>query len=71
LADDETESVAWKIKMAALDGALNISNSQYNRGTLSMFYESSKRKTHSEAYIAGLIGEREGRKWLKEQGYEQ
>ena len=56
--------------MATLDGALNLPNSQSDRRYLSRYYERGQTKAYSEAFVAGLIGEREGRKWLKEQGYE-
>jgi hypothetical protein len=57
------------MKMGILDGALHAPRSQSNFYYLWQ-YERSQKKEHSEKFVAGLIGEREGRKWLKEQGYE-
>jgi hypothetical protein len=54
--------------MATLDGALRTPNSQSDRHK--WHYERSLKRTYTEKFIAGLIGEKEGRKWLKEQGYE-
>jgi len=68
-ADDKTESVFWKMKMGSLDAALGIKPAQNNFNYV-WGYRRSENKHHAEAYISGLIGEREGRKWLKEQGYE-
>jgi len=68
LTDDKTESHFWKTKMATLDGALHIPNSQSDR--YHWHYERSQKKKYTEKFIAGLIGEKEGRKWLKDQGYE-
>jgi hypothetical protein len=67
LPDDKTESVFWRDKMAILDAALGLPNSQsgHNR-----HYEKSLNRHYTEKFIAGLIGEKEGRKWLKEQGYQ-
>lgn len=65
------ESVRWGENVAILDGALGNPNSQANKiDTHQYHYERSKNKHYSEAYLAGLIGEIEGRKWLQENGYQ-
>ena len=55
--------------MGRLDAALGKEAAQNNFHYM-WGYRGSKNKHHGEAYISGLIGEREGRKWLGEQGYE-
>jgi len=67
LDDDKTESHFWRDKMATLDAALNLLNSQSRHNWR---YEQSLNRHYTEKFIAGLIGEKEGRKWLKEQGYQ-
>jgi hypothetical protein len=65
------ESVKWGQNKAILDGALSNPNSQANNTlTHKWRYEKSKNKQYSEAYLAGIIGEIEGRKWLEKQGYQ-
>lgn len=66
------ESRQWKRKMAILDAALGIEATQANHDDFeyAWAYNKSKNKQYSQAYIAGLIGEKEGRKWLQENGYE-
>lgn len=53
--------------MATLDAALGLPNSQLRHN---WHYERSLNRHYTEKFIAGLIGEKEGRKWLKEQGYQ-
>lgn len=65
------ESQMWTRKMGILDGALGVPNNQARKSyTYKYFYERSRKKHFSEAYIVGLIGEREARKWLEENGYQ-
>ena len=65
------ESVRWGINKVILDGALRNPNSQANTmHTHQWHYERSKSKHYNEAYVSGLIGEIEGRKWLQGQGYQ-
>lgn len=67
MSDDRPESVFWRDKMATLDAALGLPNSQSGHN---WHYERSLKRNYTERFIASLIGEREGRKWLKEQGYQ-
>jgi len=67
MSDDKTESVFWRDKMAILDAALGLPNSQLKHR---WHYERSVNRHYTEKFIAGLIGEKEGRKWLKEQSYQ-
>ena len=53
--------------MAILEGALGNPNSEEGH---QYQYEKAKNKHYSEAYLAGLIGEKEGRKWLGDNGFE-
>jgi hypothetical protein len=72
MTDDKRESVFWKMKMATLDAALGNEANQANLENFSYAwsYQKSKNIHYGEAHVSGLIGEREGRKWLNEQGYE-
>jgi hypothetical protein len=65
--DNKTVSGLWGEKMATLDAALGLPNSQSRHN---WHYERSLNRRFTEKFIAGLIGEKEGRKWLKEQGYD-
>jgi hypothetical protein len=57
--------------MAILDAALGSPNSQATRThSRQLLYDRHKDKYHDIRYIEGLIGEREGRKWLEKHGYE-
>ena len=51
----------WKREMEILDAFLANPNAPRNF---------IKTKPYSQAYIAGLLGEREARKWLDQKGYE-
>jgi hypothetical protein len=51
----------WDRKMQMLDGALTGSG---------RYADYRGNKSYSQKHISGLIGEREGRKWLEEKGYE-
>ena len=60
-------SAGWRQSMAILEGALGNPNSEEGH---QYQYEKAKNKHYSEAYLAGLIGEKEGRKWLGDNGFE-
>lgn len=79
VANDEKESAFWKHKMAVLAAKIGDQNSKekasdatesYITNYPSYFYERSKSRNYSLTYLSGLLGEREGRKWLTANGYE-
>jgi|WetSurMetagenome_2_1015567.scaffolds.fasta_scaffold07177_4 hypothetical protein len=67
LPDDKIESVFWRDRMAILEAALGLPNSQRRH---KWHYERSLNRHYTGKFIAGLTGEKEGRKWLKEQGFQ-
>jgi hypothetical protein len=66
------ESKLWMRKMAILDVVLGTESTQAIRDNFDYrwTYERSKNKQYNQKYIDGLIGEKESRKWLQDNGYE-
>ncbi len=66
------EGKLWIRKMAILDRVLGTESPQAIRDNFDYrwTYQRNKNKQYSQRYIDGLIGEKESRKWLIDNGYE-
>lgn len=66
------ESKLWMRKMAILDRVLGTESTHAIRDNFDYrwTYQRNKNKQYSQRYIDGLIGEKEGRKWLEDNSYE-